>query len=394
MSDARNESDAHRSLEASALERIAEHVAERGPRLIARSRLIYRVERASGAVALLALGLLAVRLTDAPRPCNGWEPPSMAHDGPAFELSGRIALLASRGASFRAVKLESCAIALALERGRVVVHAKDLGGGELSISTPEASVRVLGTLFSVERTNGSFRVEVAEGTVEVSSAGAREVLRHGEAVTRTASGRLERLVGLEVPDLRKELADGPPALAEAEPRPKAEARPSGAEARPSGAEARPSGARPAARSPRPKPGKARPPVAEPKQEVTSPPPTAEDLVRQAALSKQSGDLDSARALYRAAGSLPGSAAEAAWVALARLELSARRFRATFDALDERARRFPAGDLAVESAWIAVQAHTENHEPQRARAQAEALLRAWPDSVQGRAARAWLDEHPP
>jgi ferric-dicitrate binding protein FerR (iron transport regulator) len=74
-------------------------------------------------------------------------------------------------------------------------------GVRLSVETPEAEVRVVGTGFTVERDALGTRVEVRHGRVEVDcGAEVTRLLREGDTVTclpRTAGGLLGRALALQ-----------------------------------------------------------------------------------------------------------------------------------------------------------------------------------------------------
>lgn len=52
-------------------------------------------------------------------------------------------------------------------------------GVDLTVSTPEATIRVVGTVFSVDRSHRATRVTVTEGTVRVTCIGGQETPVHG-----------------------------------------------------------------------------------------------------------------------------------------------------------------------------------------------------------------------
>jgi hypothetical protein len=70
------------------------------------------------------------------------------------------------------------------ESGELSVEVTPHRGVDLTVSTPEAQVRVVGTVFLVDRLDQATRVEVQRGQVEVTCVGEPHVaLRAGESVT-------------------------------------------------------------------------------------------------------------------------------------------------------------------------------------------------------------------
>jgi hypothetical protein len=112
---------------------------------------------------------------------------------------------------------------------------------------------------------------------------------------------------------------------------------------------------------------------------------------RAAELRRKNDLDGARDLYQRAGKLSGATAEAAWISLARLELSAGRARAAIVALEQHAQRFSRGALEPEAAWLKVSALDAAGEGAAARAQAQQVAARWPGSEQAKAAARWLED---
>jgi hypothetical protein len=70
------------------------------------------------------------------------------------------------------------------ESGALSVEVTPHRGVDLTVSTPEAQVRVVGTVFLVDRAEQATRVEVQRGKVEVTCVGEASVALHaGESVT-------------------------------------------------------------------------------------------------------------------------------------------------------------------------------------------------------------------
>ncbi|MCC7380566.1 MAG: FecR domain-containing protein [Deltaproteobacteria bacterium] len=140
---------------------------------------------------------------------------------------------------------------------------------------------------------------------------------------------------------------------------------------------------------RPAPG----PVVAPQAPTPAPTPPLESaavLVKRGEALRRAGDLDGARVAFRNAGGQSGPTAEAAWIALARLELDDGEPEDARRALTERQRRFATGVLGVESAWLAVLVEEQVGDLDAARAAARSLTQRWPNTPQADAARRWLD----
>jgi FecR protein len=117
--------------------------------------------------------------------------------------------------------------------------------------------------------------------------------------------------------------------------------------------------------------------------------TAADLVARADRMWRSGSRDDARALYRRAGTLTGATAQAAWLALARRELSIGRSSAARAALDSYKARFPSGALSEEAAGIEFRIALNEHDDALAARLAQQLAERYPSSPAAQAAARWL-----
>jgi hypothetical protein len=355
--------DGSQGLDSAAVERIARTVAERGPAEIARGRNAIVAKRSAAvflaAAAAVVLGTLtagddaAPVASVTPAPATTPRPPMCATrsvgesarfapttgGAAALDLGTRALVTRSPGAVVEIGALSPCELVLALGEGTVTVDARDLGGGTLAVDTPEARVTVRGTRFDVRRSGQVTDVRVEEGIVEVAASGSTIELRAGERVRATAD-TLER----DAPAWESATSAVPPPDASEEALPPAERRPA---------------------------------------------LDAESLATRGAAHERTGDLDAARADYRAAMTMRGLAAEAACLSLARLELGAGRHTAARAALRTHRARFARGSLAVEAAWLAVQVERAADQPDAARVIAERLVRDHGGTAQARAARSWL-----
>lgn len=109
---------------------------------------------------------------------GGPSPRLALDDGSVLELSA--------GGALTIAALDRSAVAVALESGLLAVRAaRQPVGRELRVDTPEASVRVVGTRFSVERWPGGSGVMVTEGRVAVDPVDGRtgRVLAAGEGMS-------------------------------------------------------------------------------------------------------------------------------------------------------------------------------------------------------------------
>jgi ferric-dicitrate binding protein FerR (iron transport regulator) len=320
--------------------------------------------------------------TTAARACelrDGTEPArvtSARGQGERIELGVLGALLAEPGGALWLDARDPCRVRARLQAGAVIVHAADLGGGELRVTTDRGDVVVHGTLFRVARNERELTVEVAEGKVSV--------VQHGQVlVPAISAGQRARLIG------------GQPAVLE--PLTVAERGALSAQlAQPSADDAR-TVSGDASSGPAGAPTSARTGVDASSDGTSASARTgkrsAGELVHEADALWRQGQLERARARYREAGAQPGPTAEAAWLALARRELSAGRATAAQHALREYGARFPRGALVAEAAGIAFRAALERGDRAAARQQAELLVRRYRATAQAEAAARWLAGQP-
>ncbi len=282
------------------------------------------------------------------RPCEGREDPSAVAVG--FSTQGGRSVLdlgvvahaeSAPSADVYLQEATRCRTVIHLRSGRVAVHAKDLGGGALVVKSGDVAVEVRGTIFGVSRSGETLAVEVAEGRVVVARPERQPIAVDGG--TRLRLDQRDDSFETVLLDAHESHA----LLSEA------------------------AGVRPDAAAPTPR--------------AESP----EALLRRADELRNAGDLEAARRLYRRAGSGVGPGAEAAWVALARLELSAGNAAAARDATQQRGKRFGGGTLGAESLWINVRTHRQAGNTAAARRTASELVARWPASPQADAARRYL-----
>ena len=371
------------ALDPSSRERIVRAVGERGPEIVRRSGR-NRVALLGGGVALAAAAAAALfvgtQRADAPMSSNEAKAPAAAPvepraSGPVEQAARACEQRPERSAvevGFRTVgdravldldtvayavapsssdvylqEATRCRTIIALRSGRIAVHARDLGGGELVVKSGDAEVAVRGTVFSVTRENGDLAVEVAEGRVLVARA-ERDHKVEVDAGHRVAVSESDA----DVEPQKLDSSQASALLEEVVPDDSAAATGDGA--------------------------------AQPTKAGSD-----DDLLRRAEALRNAGDLAGARRLYRRVGSGSGPSAEAAWLALARMELAAGNSEAARAATKQRDRRFGGGALGPEALWIQVRTHRQAGNDAAARRAARRLVKRWPQSAQAAAARRWL-----
>ena len=398
-------------LDDAARERIVRRVVSEGPGIVRRARRARFALMAAGptlAVAAAAAVLLRHPVDKgregdavparavAASVCAGRVAPVgatfvAASDGVSSELDlGAVAIaVAEPGAEVRVADVAPCRTVIALDKGRVTVHAKDLGGGELTVHARDGEVTVHGTIFAVTQSTDSLVVEVAEGRVRVKDRAGDHWVSAGERLLVSAVGVAQ---GSLAPERAKALRGAVGALAvvgletlEAVPEQAAVAGHAVHTATEGVASQR-------------APARAEAPTAEAVDLGSSEKPEAKpvpraagssDLLAKADEARHSGDYASARDLYRRAAVGQGPTAEAAWVALARMELSLGHAALAREATKQRQDHFGQGTLAPEALWIDVRTYRQGGDPARARTLSEELVRRWPSSPQARAAEQWL-----
>lgn len=277
-------------------------------------------------------------------------------DGARFiDLGQRGKLVLDRSGEATLDTDNPCALALTLAAGRVTVRADDLLGGTLKVRAGSTDVVVHGTKFAVERAGDQLVVDVLEGVVGVQSAGR-------ELAPRIVAGQSLRIAAAHAPSLSA-LSDATRAKLEAALR---------SAASPVTAPA------PTARAHSP-------------AEEAAPKLEAAQLLALADRRWQSGRRDEARARYRDAGAATGPTAEAAWLALARRELSIGRAVAARRALATYNARFPAGELAAEAASVEFRAALVERDLTRADRLARSMITRFAGTPQAQAAQRWRSE---
>jgi hypothetical protein len=106
----------------------------------------------------------------------------------------RALIVADREAVLRVTALTSCALELALDRGKLAVHARDLAGGRLVVRTPHGTVHVRGTVFGVEVSGQALEVPLIEGKVELERDAASFTLEAGQTLRLEADAATRHVV--------------------------------------------------------------------------------------------------------------------------------------------------------------------------------------------------------
>lgn len=371
-----------------ATERILGRIAADGPALIERTRRI-RIAKMIAAPVLAAAAAVALvihpRAPARPVAVNAHAAAAPACEarpvaesakagfvrddtGQKLDLGATAYARASADSNVRLVEATPCSTIVELSSGTVTVHAKDLGGGELAVRTRDGDVRVHGTIFAVTETGDAIAVEVVEGRVLVSHKTATVTIEGGERLLASDLGMARGAIGHDrARELRASVVApqvvGFDALTPVD----------------SSKESRKATA--GAILPRAKQG------AEAVDLPSDAPDT--DLLAQAEAARRSQDYGRARELYREAAQSSGATGEAAWVALARMELGLGHASAALDATRRRRERFGQGTLGPEALWIDVRSYRVSGDQERARTLAKELVRTWPSSPQARAADQWL-----
>lgn len=334
-------------LDEAARARVLERVEREGPALVRRRP---RWPWAAAALAAAAaVALLWPRGPEPPAPvagprCAQWRPAEAVPLNGALDL-GRRGRLRVDG-ELAVVAPTGCTTQLELEAGRVDVEANDLGDGVLRVHAGDVFVEVRGTRFVVIREADHVAVEVTEGHVVVRAPGEREIhLRAGERWARgdrTASARPAPAQRLEEVAPAPERAPAPPS-ARARPRPETPTRP-----------------------------------------AAEPAPTDRERLVEAERRWRAGEIAAARRIFQRVGAGRGALAEAAWIRLARLELSSGDPARARGAARTQRQRFGRSRLGAEALWIEIDASRRLGDDASVRAATDALRSRYPDSPQARA----------
>lgn len=288
------------------------------------------------------------------RECESRTPAEASRTDSHVEL-GFAAFSRERRSRVEVAALEPCRTELRLTRGSVLVHARDLGGGELAVRTDLGDVVVTGTIFRVTRERRRLVVEVAEGSVAVR--------RDGEVIGRVSASERLVLEGGEVehvelaPDRVERLREtthawAPEQTTQSNDHPAIDSRV-------------------AQREP---------------AEVT-----ARDLPAEADAAWRARDYALARTLWRELARGSSATSESALIRIARMELQqVGDPRAALAALRQRRARFGSGALENEALGLERAALSRVGDRAGAERVARELVQRYPNTTQGRDAQTWLD----
>ncbi len=109
-------------------------------------------------------------------------------EGRRLELRSVAVAVATPGTVVKLSEASPCRTVLSLDSGTVVVHAKDLGGGELRVHASGGDVVVHGTIFAVTEEAGSLTVEVVVGNVTVTDQNDSHSMSSGQRLLLSAVG--------------------------------------------------------------------------------------------------------------------------------------------------------------------------------------------------------------
>jgi hypothetical protein len=321
-------------------------------------------------------------------------PPRRLPNAPGFgwlAWSGGDVLAAEAGTDLTPLASDTCHLLVTFTRGAAWIEARDMGGGDLRLTTKHGELHAEGPppssdpasayatpiRFAVTLRDAGLRVAVASGRVTLRRSGALPVSLGPREGAQVVNGATE--VGSA-----SEAELGPLRLAFLQ-----HAVPRASHTPPSGPNLR--AAPPATTTPPRAPTRPSLPSilpAEPPLEAP-PPEQLPDLLLDAELAQQQGRREVARRLLGRVALGSGPVADTAALRLVRMDLDEGRLSEAASALSERQRRL-TGPLATEGAWLGVSLQKLLGNTLAARKQATELVRRWPTSPQATAARALLE----
>lgn len=273
--------------------------------------------------------------------------------GPTLDLGRFGRVRAAPGSALSVASSSACLLSLQLAQGELAADLTKLSPARLEVRTPQGTVIVRGTQFSV-RSDDALEVVLISGRVEIEDQGTHVLLpdqvyarRQGRREVRGArAAEKEHVARLLRPAAAAARVVDEPSVPDA------------------GAEAAASGRARASAS-------------------------SSELLARAEAARQKGLLSRARSHYAAASAHSDPDAEVALLRWVRLELAERDFAAAAQLLEKHARRFAHGKLRAEAAWLGVVVKEDRGDHARAQEAGRAFLRRFPDAPQAAAARALL-----
>jgi ferric-dicitrate binding protein FerR (iron transport regulator) len=275
---------------------------------------------------------------------------------------GRLgALAATADSTLRVESSDPCLLALELERGELAGDLSQLKPAVLRVRTPQATVVVRGTRFSV-RADDALEVVLLSGRVEVEDGETRVLEPQHVLQKRGAAWNVRRVQAEEAPRVARILAGERPELrdaGEAAPSPVGVAAPATASAR------------------------------EPEKGSAPAHVSSGELLARAETARRQGLSGRARSLYAQASAQADADAEVALLRWVRLELAAHAFDEAARVLAQHRQRFASGKLKAEAAWLGVVLLQDRGDLSGARDAARAFVTSFPSAPQADAARALL-----
>jgi TolA-binding protein len=269
-------------------------------------------------------------------------------------------LVASADSHWKLETVSPCLVSVYLERGELAGDLNSLKPAQLRVRTPHGNVVVRGTRFSV-RADAALEVVLLSGRVDIEDEG-QHTLEPQHVFRKAGKQRATKSVQTAEAQHLEELLRTRP-LASAASAPSA-----------------------AVAAPAPLPREETPATAD----RPPPPSRAGELLARAESERRRGEIALARALYRQASSkYHDDDAEVALLRWVRLELESRAFGSAERVLRDHTRRFAAGKLRAEAAWLDILILREQGQIERARSAARKLLGQFPIAPQADAARQWL-----
>ncbi len=282
----------------------------------------------------------------------------------SIQIGSRIRAATAPATRLSIVESEPCLTRLALTEGTLTLQARELGGGAVLVDTPHGQVRAEGTFLRIVTLASSTTIGVVEGEAVMRSLKGAENVGAGRAITIGRTG-IERsaLSGDERTTLLSTFNESADTVVDVKD-----------------ADSKPSSTVRGPRTPRPRARNSGDGA------IARPAVSSTALLAEADTLWRKGDHEAARRAFRTAAEDKGPMGEAAWVRLARLELSGGSHKRALSALKARRSRVGGGMLGAEALWLEAQALEGAGHRVDARKAAEILIRDYPKSPQAPAAR--------
>ncbi|HEX6245397.1 MAG TPA: FecR domain-containing protein [Polyangiales bacterium] len=281
-------------------------------------------------------------------------------------------LRAEPGSQLRVVQSTPCLLSLELSSGFVAGDLAKLKPAQLRVRTPHGTVVIRGTRFSV-RSAEELEVVLLSGRVDIEN-GSTHVLEP-QQVFRTRGKARQRVAAQ--PDQARRIAQLLAARGQGQ-----------ASAADKAAVGASIDAGEATASAVIEAGEVAPAAPTPALHAST---NSRELLARAESARRNGRLEEARALYAQASAGRDGDAEVALLRWSRLELDAHDYARVAQLLSRHARRFDAGSLHAEAAWLRVSMLRQQGDLAAARRAARELIQRFPRQPQAEAAEALLRE---